>query len=547
MAMLNQAQNNAKKSSFYGAATIIALGTFLSRILGLVREQVFAYFFGAGMFTDAFLIAFRIPNLLRDLFAEGAMSSALVPVYTKARHDNGEDYAWRLASNVIQWLALVLGLIALIGMLFAEPLVRIYAPAFAQIPGKHELTVAMTRIMWPFLPLVVMAAVWMGLLNARDKYTTPSMAPSMFNIASILSAFFLCPLMPKFFGVHPIYGMAIGVIIGGLGQWLIQWGTLRGEGFRFTWGMRPRDPELHRIVWLMGAGTFGLAATQVNILVNSMMASSQGDGPVSWLNYAFRLMQFPIGVFGVAISTATLTRISREVAANDMESVRKSVVNSLRMVLVLTIPSSVGLAVLGVPIISVIYEHGRFHGTDSYATAMALACYAVGLSAYSAIKVLVPIFYSLGKSKVAILSSGLSVLMNVTMCFLLVHTWGFKGLAFATSVAALANCGVLLVMIQVYAQKIDFSNLGKCLFATLASSLLMAMVLVIGLKMAGIDLFQPVSEQSYWYHAGFSGRFSFLCLALGLGIATYIACAKAFGLQEIQDLLGLVKRRYFRS
>jgi len=533
-----------KKRSLYGATGIIASATFLSRILGLLREQVFAYFFGAGMYTDAFQIAFRIPNLLRDLFAEGAMSSALVPVYTKARKEKGEKYAWRMASNAIFWLALVLGCISLLGIFFADSLVSIYAPAFKSIEGKHELTVGLTRILWPFLPLVVMAAIWMGLLNARDCYATPALAPSVFNIASILAAFFICPMMMPLFGLHPIYGMAFGAVLGGLGQWLVQWPALRGEGFQLQGKIRFRDPELKRIVMLMGAGTFGLAATQINILINSVMASGEGDGAVSWLNYAFRLMQFPIGVFGVAISTATLTKVSKEVAANDMEKVRTTVVSSLRMVLALTIPSAVGLAIMGVPIISVIYEHGKFHAGDTYATAVALAFYAIGLSAYSAIKVLVPVFYSLGKSRVAILSSGLSVIVNVGLCVLLVQYWGFKGLAFAASIAAIANCLVLLIMIEVYAKKIDFMSLFKCLLICGGASLLMGLFLSLGLKLAGIPVFQPISEQSLWFHASFFKRVLFLCLALGAGVVTYISCAKVLGLQEINDLLSLCKKRF---
>lgn len=535
-----------KQKSIYQATGIIASGTFLSRILGLVREQVIAYFFGASLFTDAFQIAFRIPNLLRDLFAEGAMSSALVPVYTRARTEKGEEYAWKSVSNVMLWLALVMGAIALVGIFAADPLVSIYAPAFKQIPGKHELTVSMTQVMWPFLPLVVMAAVCMGILNARDRYGIPALSPSIFNVASILATIFLCPLMPRF-GLEPIYGLAIGVLLGGLGQWLVQLPALWKEGFRFHWQLRFRDPELSKMMLLMGAGTLGLGATQINIWINSVMASGQGDGAVSWLNYAFRLMQFPIGVFGVAISTATLARISKQVAENNFESVRASVLSSLRMVLVLTIPSSIGLAVLGYPIISVIYERGRFHAGDTYSTAMALACYSIGLSAYSGIKVLAPIFYSLGRARIAIISSVFSVLVNVVACLVFVHWWSFRGLALATSCAALANCGTLLFMLHFYVKGINFRALSRCFASTALASAVMAAVLFLWLKIAGITLFFPVYEQSLWFQSGFFLRLSFLCLALGLGVVTYMTCAKALGLQEIHDFWGLLKKRLLRS
>ncbi|RYZ95594.1 MAG: murein biosynthesis integral membrane protein MurJ, partial [Proteobacteria bacterium] len=270
------------KRGFYGATGIIAGGTFLSRILGLVREQVFAFFFGAGSATDAFQIAFRIPNLLRDLFAEGAMSSALVPTYTRVRKEQGEEKAWLLVSNVVCTLALALSVVAALGIVFADPLVSLYAPSFKDVPGKHEMAVTMTRILWPFLPMVVLAAVWMGILNARERYGTPALAPSIFNVISIFSAFTICPWVAWAFGAPPIYGMAIGAVIGGLGQWLIQVPSLKKEGFHFKPVFNWQDPALRKMVLLMGAGTFGLAATQINILVNSMLAAGAGDGAVSW-------------------------------------------------------------------------------------------------------------------------------------------------------------------------------------------------------------------------------------------------------------------------
>lgn len=532
-----------KKTSFYKATGILAGGTFLSRILGLVREQVFAYFFGAGMATDAFQIAFRIPNLLRDLFAEGAMSSALVPVYTRLRKEHGEEQAWALVCNVITTLALGLSLLALFGILCADPLVRVYAPAFQEVAGKHELTVALTRILWPFLPLVVMAAVWMGILNARERYATPSLAPSVFNLVSIFAAFTFCVWAERWFGLHPIYGMAIGATIGGLGQWLIQVPSLRREGFRYRPRINLRDPALRRMILLMGAGTFGLAATQINILVNSMLASGQGDGAVSWLNYAFRLMYFPIGVFGVAISTATLTKVSQHAAGGDFHSIRESLRNSLRMVLVLTVPSAVGLAVLGIPIISVIYEHGQFTRDDTYAASMALAAYAVGLTAYSGIKVLVPVLYSLGKAKSAVWSSGLSVVLNVSLCLLLVKPFGFKGLALAASCSALLNMAVLLYLMQHYVKQIDFKNLFGCLSRVLVASLFMAIFVYIPMRFFGITPFQPIPLTSKWVEANFSTHILFLTVALVLGGLSYAVIGRILGLTEVKQLQDLLWKR----
>jgi putative peptidoglycan lipid II flippase len=537
---------SAKKGSqrrFYGATGLIAGGTFISRILGLVREQVFAYFFGASAATDAFQIAFRIPNLLRDLFAEGAMSSALVPVYTKVRKEKGEAAGWALVSNVVTTLALVLGVLALLGMLFADPLVHLYAPAFSQVPGKHQMAVDMTRILWPFLPLVVLAAVWMGILNARDRYGPPALAPSFFNLASIAAAFVICPLMAPWLGWPAIYGMALGAVLGGCLQWLVQVPALRGEGFRYRFYLNWKDPELRKMVLLMGAGTFGLAATQINILVSSILASSQGTGAVSWLNYAFRLMQFPIGVFGVAISTANLTRVSREAADGDFNAVGQSVKDSLRMVLVLTLPSAAGLAFLGTPIISAIYERGQFSAQDTHQTALALAGYALGLSAYSAVKVLVPVLYALGRARQAVWSSGLSVALNVGLGLFLVQFWGFMGLAVATSMAALLNMAILLYLLRGVLGKMIFVDLLDCLFRVTIAAGLMAIFVYILQAFVGISPFHPIPLTSLWATATLPTRIFFLLCSVLSAALLFAVVARVLGLQEVQRIQEKIWKR----
>jgi putative peptidoglycan lipid II flippase len=537
------AAGKGSKRGFYGATGIIAGGTFLSRILGLVREQVFAFFFGAGSATDAFQIAFRIPNLLRDLFAEGAMSSALVPTYTRVRKEQGEERAWRLVSNVVCALTLAMGVVAALGIILADPLVTLYAPSFSEVPGKHEMAVTMTRILWPFLPMVVLAAVWMGILNARERYGTPAMAPSLFNIISVFSAFTICPWVAYAFGAPPIYGMAIGAVIGGLAQWLIQVPSLRQEGFRFTPVFDWKDPSLRKMVMLMGAGTFGLAATQINILVNSVLAAGAANGAVSWLNYAFRLMQFPIGVFGVAISTASLTRVARESADGDHDAVCNSIRDALRMVMVLTVPSAVGLTVLGTPIISVIYQRGRFTPEDTYATALALAGYSAGLTAYSGIKVMVPVLYALGRAKSAIWSSGLSVILNVVLGVILVKSLGFEGLALGTSISAILNAGILLWIMQKQLKKIDFASLGRCLGGSVVASLFMAISVYAILSFVGIRPLAPIPLTGRWVNANFAQHLLILGVTLATGVAVYGVAGKLLGLQEVERVQGLVWKR----
>ncbi len=380
------------------AAGAMGAATFLSRILGLVREQVFAVFFGAGNATDAFNIAFRIPNLLRDLFAEGALSAALVPTFTRVRAEQGDRRAWRVAGLVFRLLFVAVGLLSLLGIVFAPQLVGLYAGKFRAIPGKFEITVAMTRIMFPFFPLVALAAAYMAVLNACGRFFLPAFASALFNAGSILSGLALAYAMPSY-GMHPIQGMAAGVVIGGAIQAFSQLPALYRAGYRFparaagdlAWH---RDPDLRAMVALMGPGMVGLAATQVNVLVNSVLATSQGPGAVSWLNYAFRLMQFPIGIFGVSLAAATLPRVSAQWVARDAAGAAETLSKSLRHVLAINLPASAGLAFLGVPIVQLLFEYGPFSSQDTQATALALTAYAVGLTAYSAVKVLVPVCYA---------------------------------------------------------------------------------------------------------------------------------------------------------
>jgi putative peptidoglycan lipid II flippase len=434
------------------AAGAMGAATFISRILGLVREQVFAYLFGAGNATDAFNVAFRIPNLLRDLFAEGAMSASLVPTFTRVRTEEGERRAWRVCGLVFRLLFVTATVIAVLGIVFAPQLVEAYASAYHAVPGKFELTVKMTRLMYPFFPMVAVAAAFMGILNACGYFFLPALASAFFNLGSITVGA-ICALVFMHFGasspLQPIEGMAIGVLFGGAVQSLFQLPSLYRAGYRFprkhtddpVWF---RDPALRRMLWMMVPGTIGLAATQVNILVNTVLATSQGSGAVSWLNYANRLMLFPIGIFGVSLSSATLPRISQQWVLGDVAGVEKTLTRTLRHVLAINLPASAGLAFLGLPIIQMIFQHGRFALSDAEATARALAAYSVGLTAYSAVKVLVPACYALGNTRLPVISSFLSVVTTIILNLLMIRPFGYWGLALGTSAAAILNSLFLL-------------------------------------------------------------------------------------------------------
>src|SRR5262245_5678241 len=297
-------------------AGTVGAATLLSRVLGLVREQVMAILFGAGFATDAFNVAFRIPNLLRDLFAEGAMSSAFVPTFTQYRKTEGEEGAWALGRQLM--VTLFVGLMALcaVGWLLTPALVRVFAPGFGAIPGKLDLTVLLTRVMLPFLPAVALAAAAMGMLNAHGRFGVPALAPALLNIGMIVGGLALIPVCHAW-GQPAILAMAIGVLLGGIGQFVFQLPALRSEGFPLRWELPRRHPGVLRVGALMLPATFGLAATQLNQFVSTLIASLLAQGSVSWLWYAFRLMQLPIGVFGVALATVSLPALARAAVDKD--------------------------------------------------------------------------------------------------------------------------------------------------------------------------------------------------------------------------------------
>ena len=439
-----------------------------SRLLGLVREQTFAMMFGAGRELDAFVTAFRIPNLLRDLFAEGALSAAFVTTFTRHFDRHGAVPAWRLANVVLTTLVLVVTPLCLLGILFAPSITSAIAPGFHEIPGKYELTVKLARIMTPFLLLVALAALAMGILNSRNRFGIPALASAFFNLGSVLGgvlcAWWMAPEyvggiwgylsggpMPPAAGIErAITGMALGTLMGGGLQLLVQIPSLYRAGFRYRPLLAFRDPGLRRVLRLMGPATVGAAAVQVNVFVNSNFASYLGDGPVSWLNVAFRFMQLPIGLFGVAVGTVALPALARHVAANDRPALSATLGHALTLTAALSVPAALGLALFGTPIIGLIYEHGRFGPADTSAAAAALAGYAIGLVGYAGIKVVTPAFYALDDVRTPMRVSLLSIAVNLGLNWMFVHQLGLAhvGLAVATSCVAIGNFAILAYVLQ---------------------------------------------------------------------------------------------------
>ncbi len=433
------APDGSQTKTIARSAGTVGIAVFASRILGLVREQVFAYFFGAGFAYDAFVVAYRIPNLLRDLFAEGALSAAFVAVFTDYRTKKGPQATWKLANNTITAVIIIVGAVSLLGAFFSQDIVLLFTKKeFAAVAGKVDLTSRMTVIMFPFLLLVSLSAVAMGILNTLGKFFIPALASSFFNLGSIVSGVGLALLCPKF-GLHPIMGMAIGVIIGGLLQVGVQLPLLFKQGLRFRPFINFTDPGLQRIMMLMTPAVIGLAAPQINLLVNTFFTSGCPEGSLSWLQYAFRLLMFPIGIVGVSLSVATMPVVSKHASTGDTPALREAYVSSTVLSLVLSVPATFGLIFLAEPIIEVIFEHGSFTHTDTVNTARALVLYATGLFAYAALKIIVPVFYALDKPKYPVIGSLLTIALNVSVIIAAVDTYHHLAIALATSLSVAAN------------------------------------------------------------------------------------------------------------
>lgn len=549
---------SAPRRSVARSAGIVGLAVMGSRILGLVREQVFATFFGAGFAMDAFIIAFRVPNLLRDLFAEGALSAAFVTTFSQTITKQGERAAWRLANLVNNGLILVLTAVVLLGIIFAPQVVNLLIDPAAHRAGDatgaltYDLAVRMTRIMFPFLLMVSLAAVAMGVLNTKDRYGVPASASTMFNVGAIIGglvcAYLFAPeyVMAVIRGepqdaggaAMAITGMAIGTLFGGVLQWLIQVPSMYSVGYRWEPILGFRDEGVRQVLRLMAPAIIGTAALQINVFVNTKFASGLGEGPVSWLSYAFRLIYLPIGIFGVAISTATLPVASRAAALENLHEFRRTIASSLRLTFLLTIPSAVGLIVLSRPIIALIFERGRFDAEDTRQTAVALCFNAIGLTAYSAVRVLAPSFYALKETRIPMLVSLISIVTNYLVATLTVNYWriGHRGLALSISVVAIVNFLLLLFFMRQKLKGIEGSRLLSTFVRVLIASAVMGVV----------SWWLSDRLESFVGTATLWGRMINVGGAITAGLVVFSLVARLMRLEEMDQIVGGLRRRLMR-
>jgi putative peptidoglycan lipid II flippase len=511
------------------AAGVIGVATFSSRILGFIRDMVLARLFGATPAADAFFVAYRIPNLLRELFAEGSMSSAFIPVFAEYQTLKSKRDAWELASAIFTTLLTVVIGVTLVGILTASGIVWLLAPGFHNDPVKLGMTTLLTQIMFPYLIFISLAALAMGILNSMRSFAAPAFSPVFFNIFIIGCALFLSPVMSE-----PILGVAIGVVAGGLAQFLMQLPGLRRCGMLFGFRFQPGHPGVRRIGALMLPSLLGLSVTQINITVSTILASFFAGGP-TYLFYGMRLIQFPLGIFGVALATAILPTLSAQAARGAIDELRTTLGFGLRMILFIILPAMLGLILLRQPIIHLFFEHGTFTPHDTAETAVAVLCYSVGLWAFGGVRIIVSAFYSLQDTRTPAVSAAIAVAANLVFSLLLMSSLGAAGLALATALAAMVNGGILVAVLHRRLGGVDWGSVGRSLLRVLAASTPLIAICV------------WVTTAQVWTHPGdWIEKSIMLSVAIGLSAIGYLGIHALLKSEELNMVWEMVRKKLGR-
>jgi len=517
---------NQSAKSMTSSVGKVSSATALSRVLGLIREQVVAYFFGAGLATDSFIAAFRIPNLLRDLFAEGALSQAFIPVFKDKMVKQGNAEAFRLANLTISALILIVGLVIALGIIFSPGIVYISAKGFTSNPEKFQLTVSLTRLMFIYLLMVSVSAVFMGILNSAGRFGVPALSPALFNVGMILAPV----LLYHYFDV-PIYTMAIGVIVGGIGQLVFQIPSLLKIGFRFKFMINFADEGIRRIGRLISPMILGLSASRINILINTLLASLLIEGALSYLNYAYRLMHFPLGVFAVAVGTVALPKISGEYAGDRMDALVRTFYDSVGLAMFLVVPSAVYLAGFGEDLVRLIYQRGAFGAEATINTTHALFFYSFGLIGFAGVRVAAPVYYAMGDARRPMYYSVFAVVLNIVLNFAFIPVWGFAGLAAATSAAGLVNYFLLMF------------NLKKKIPDLKLVAVIIRIIIMILAALGSFILIRLIDLSIIIEPVNIFRKIALVGLQVaGMGVI-YLAICRLLNLSEVNSLLKIFKRK----
>src|SRR5438094_7107066 len=522
--------DGAEHAKVVEAAGVIGLATLLSRVLGFARDMVLARLFGAAPSADAFFVAYRIPNLLRELFAEGSMSAAFIPVFSEYLAQRTKRDAWELASAAFTTLLTILTGVCVLGI-FASPwIVMLIAPGFSGDAEQQALTILLTRIMFPYLLFIGLAALAMGVLNSVRSFAAPAFSPVLFNIAIIAAAFLLAPLFAE-----PILAVAVGVVIGGLAQFLSQLPALRQADLLFGWRFDFAHVGVRRIALLMAPALIGLSVTQINILVSTILASYFPGGP-TYLFYGMRLIHFPLGIFGVALATALLPSLSTQAAKGELDALRGTLGFGLRLIFFIIVPAMVGLILLRVPIVHLFFEHGRFSAADTQGTAAAVLAYAVGLWAFAGVRIVISAFYSLQDTRTPVLVAVVALAANIALSLLLMGPLRHAGLALATALSAILNMGLLVVFL---ARRLGAFGWEAILRSHARVLLASVPIVVTCLWVAGLGVW---AQPEAW-----AAKTIMLIVGIGISVAGYVTVHALLGSDELDFLWDLVRRKLVRA
>jgi putative peptidoglycan lipid II flippase len=518
---------STEKTSFLRRTGRFSIATIISRITGLLRETTLAALFGAGSGMDAFVAAFRIPNLLRDLFAEGALSAAYVPTFTEKLKKEGKESAFEVTSAIFSILLVVLGIIVILGIILAPYYVKYYVSGFADDPAKMRLTVIMTQIMFPFLLLVAVAAAAMGTLNSLGRFGVPAVAPAAFNIITIIMALFFS----RYFD-PPILVLGVGVVVGGIGQFGIQIPQLVRAGYRFRFRLAFRDEAVRRILKLLLPAALGVAAWQVNVVVGTIIASYLEPGSIASLYYALRLMHFPLGVFGVALAAVSLPHLSSLVSGGDLKGASEAQRYSSRMVIFLLLPSAAYLIGAAEAIVALAYQRGQFAWADTLGVALALRAYAVGLVFFGLVRVTAQVFYAFKDTATPVKISLAAVATNIALSLLLMGPLSIAGLALATSAAAIVNFSLLNYYSRKKAPAPDRHGLSSY-----------SIKIALAASLAGFGAYGVMRIfLGPGGFGGFSGSLAAVMVSFVVSALIYFIVCRIWGIDELRQVLGLFSR-----
>ncbi len=512
------------------SAGVVAGGTTVSRILGYIRDMLVAHVFGASIFADAFYAAYRIPNLLRRLLGEGAVSAAVIPVLSEYYYQKESKKTTELINSLLTALIIILSIVTVLGMIFSKQLVTLIAYGFTDTPEKIELTTTLTRLMFPFLFFISLAALALGILNTAGKFFIPSVAPASLSISEIMYILAVAPLLAP---DNQIKGLAISVMIGGAGQFLAQAPHIMKLGFKIRPCFKFNNPGFKKITYLMLPTTLGMSVDQINSFVDTICASFLPLGSITALYYSNRVMQLPLAIFAIAVATVSLPSMSISVAKNDVADLKETINYSIRLLLFAILPSMLGLMILGLPIIKLLFERGEFRHSASLMTYSSLFFYSFGLPAYAVVKIFASAFYSYKETKTPVKVAAAAMIINAILNVILMYQFEVGGLALATAIASYFNATWLFIILRRKIGRIGAKKILKTFVKIIIISFSMCALTWILFFQALPELIPQIKNFHKTTTAG----------AILFAVWSYIFLSHIFGVEELDEIKKVLRRK----